>query len=139
MENWKDITQLPDYQVSNLGNIRNKRFNKSKKTFKKKDGRIQVMLNNKGKRYMRFVHRLVAEAFIPNPDNKPQVNHLNGNPSDNRIDNLEWCTPKENIFHSRNITKNGAVVSKLVIENHYQNNPNMKLSDFVQSLINLCK
>lgn len=61
--------------------------------------RVFVKLSS-GKRRGLFVHRLLAAAFIPNPDNKPCVNHKNGNKSDNNLDNLEWCTHKENTDHA---------------------------------------
>lgn len=60
--------------------------------------RVQMIL--KGKRYWFSVHRLVAEKYLPNPDNLPQVNHKDGNKLNNHVDNLEWCTASENIKHS---------------------------------------
>lgn len=65
-----------------------------------KDGYLRVTLRLNGKPRYLSVHRLIAEAFIPNPDNKPQVNHKDGVKSHNYVDNLEWATVKENIVHA---------------------------------------
>lgn len=65
-----------------------------------KDGYEHVVIHIDGKKYRRSIHRLVALAFIPNPNNKPEVNHKDGNKSNNNVDNLEWATSKENINHA---------------------------------------
>ena len=107
-EIWKDIQGYEGiYQVSNLGNVKsldrlstNGRRLKGKllaKTASK--GYVKVTLTNKNMSDNRDIHRLVAEAFIPNPDNKPQVNHIDEDKTNNTVDNLEWCTAKENINH----------------------------------------
>lgn len=72
----------------------------------------QVCLSDNGKHKYRLVHRVVAEAFIPNPEYKPQINHIDGNPSNNNVENLEWCTAKENQWHSLNILKNDPNITK---------------------------
>lgn len=81
--------------------------------YKTPTGYVQVMLKQDGKRKKALVHRLVALAFIPNPLNKPCVNHIDGNKENNSVENLEWCTYSENELHShRKLGK------KLSPENH---------------------
>lgn len=121
-EIWKDITGYENaFEVSNLGNFRSKdRYvpcrwgglrsypGKVLKTETIVEGyqRIVLMKNAVRKRYM--CHRLVAQEFIPNPNNKPFVNHKNGNKADNRACNLEWCTQSENELHSRMVLGNNS-------------------------------
>ncbi len=102
MEEWKDIPGYNgDYQSSTLGNVRNKsgkilkqRINKHRSNYK--------LIRFYGKSPFLKVHRLIALTFIPNPNNKPEVNHINGNKEDNNIQNLEWVTRKENVNHAKN-------------------------------------
>lgn len=89
------------YFVTENGDIINGKNNRILKPFSDCNKGYMVV-EIKGKRYK--VHRIVAETFIPNPDNKPQVNHKNGNKKDNRVSNLEWVTGSENAIHA---IKNG--------------------------------
>ena len=100
-EEWKDVKGFEGlYQISNYGRIKSLRFNKVRlmKPFIKSYYMVELCVNSVRKTFM--VHRLVAEAFIPNPENKPQVNHIDGNKLNPRVDNLEWCTPSENLKHA---------------------------------------
>lgn len=97
MEVFKDIKSNPDYQISNEGRVWSKKSNRYMKLQKDACGylRVQLYMGN-GKGRTEKVHRLVAIAFIDNPDNLPEVNHINHQRDDNRVENLEWITHKEN-------------------------------------------
>ena len=88
------------YWVDNLGNVYNAR--KRLKTFFTKSGYECLKLSKDGVRTHPTVHRLVAETFIPNPLNKSEVNHKDGDKSNNKVSNLEWVTSSENKIHARN-------------------------------------
>lgn len=92
-EAWRDVEGWEDrYMVSNTGKIYSKVNNKLRKTNCTDDGYEAVILSRDGKKARAYVHRLVAKAFVPNPDNLPIINHKDENPSNNNADNLEWCT-----------------------------------------------
>lgn len=97
MEEWKKVIGYEGlYEVSNLGNVRNVRRNTLLR-LSENQGYIQVCLYKNGIRTGLKVHRLVAQAFIPNPYNLKEVNHKDENPSNNIVENLEWCDRKYNI------------------------------------------
>lgn len=115
MEEWRDIKGYEGlYQVSDLGNVRsldrrvvNHRSSSTRlckgqlfSPFDNGNGYLVVSLSMGRKRKNHYVHRLVAEAFIDNPDNKPVINHLDYNTHNNNVTNLEWCTQVENVAHS---------------------------------------
>lgn len=121
-EIWKDIKGYEEkYQVSSLGNVRRLAHYGGRQFVEKGKGKGRRFLSEKtvafnmttpgyysvglcAKKHQ--VHRLVAKAFIPNPENKREVNHINGIKTDNRVSNLEWVTPSENIRHA---IKSGAI------------------------------
>lgn len=118
MEIWKDILNYEGlYQVSNYGNIKSlNRINRNGKTVHEKilsqakgtSGYLQVNLSKDNEAKIFQVHRLVAVAFIDNPDNKPQVDHIDNNKHNNHVENLRWVTGKENM---------GNVITKITLSN----------------------
>lgn len=134
-EIWKDVVGYEGYyQVSNLGNVFRIKSATSKggilKQQKNELGYCFVTLCVKGKRKCCRVHRLVAMAFIPNPQNKEQINHLDYNPSNNCVNNLEWATPKENTVYSIEHMKEAQKghiqpesAKRKIMKLHYKKNP----------------
>jgi hypothetical protein len=96
IETWRE-SKYEGWEVSNLGGIRNKKTGNVLKGSVSKKGYKYVCLNGVGSKRL---HRIVAEAFIPNPNGYTEVNHKNGNKLDNRIYNLEWCTHQQNMHHA---------------------------------------
>lgn len=134
VEIWKDVEDYVGlYQVSNFGNLRtfyakNGKLSCKTKTLlgkKDKDGYIEFSLsdtkNGRKAKYVR-AHRLVADAFLPKPFGKNLVNHKNGIKNDNRVENLEWCTSKENTHHAFENKLHKGVNTKVYINGKYFGN-----------------
>lgn len=116
------IKDFPGYYVTDTGCVYSRYVTaghningriKKLKPNQNEDGYYKVKLRKEGKTYNKFIHRLVAETFVPNPENKPEINHKNGIKTDNRAENLEFCTRSENVKHSyRVLGRKGAFLNK---------------------------
>lgn len=102
---WGEIGENPKYEVSDSGSIRNVRTGKILKQQEVNGYKTVALYNGKQKRYL--VHRIVGKTFIDNPNCLPEINHINGCKSDNRVENLEWCDKFYNQQHRRNVLKRG--------------------------------
>lgn len=99
-EIWKDLPGYPGQEISSYGRLYGKKYKKMRKQQVDKDGYYVTGLSVDNKLQFRRINRLVAEAFIPNPDNLPFVNHKDEDKKNNHIENLEWCTGKQNRRYS---------------------------------------
>ena len=132
-EIWKDIEGAEEYQVSNHGNVRKKNHDKRSPQYRylranknNNGGYLRISLTCNGKSRMVLVHRLVAMAFIENPDGKPVVNHKDGNKTNNHVSNLEWCTVQENTMHAfknglcdQMISKYSKAINQFSLDGHF--------------------
>lgn len=141
-EIWKHVKNYEGvYMVSNLGNVmsmpkKTRKGSRIMKPLKQRYSTVDLCLN--GCIIKKTVHRLVAEAFILNSENKPQVNHINGNKHDNRLCNLEWCTHSENQKHAikeglrtaKGVKNSQSKLGELDVINIYKSTkPNNELSN----------
>jgi hypothetical protein len=109
-----EINGFSDYSISKDGIIYSNKSKKVLKCLKHNHGYCRIaLINDDGKSYSKYVHRLVAETYLPNPENKPQVNHIDGNRNNHKLSNLEWVTQSENDLHSfRKLNRNGSFLGK---------------------------
>lgn len=123
-EIWKDISGYEGlYAISSLGNVRSYYTNKILKQETVRNGYKAVYLNKDGNRSHKYIHILVAEAFLPNPENLPIINHKDENPANNSVDNLEWCTYRYNNMYNGVHIKRAIKQSKQVFQ--YDKNGNL--------------
>ena len=121
-ERWRNVKGFKGYKISNHGRVKSyKRINSGKileGTISKGYLKVSLRKNNKG--HIFLVHRLVALHFVPNHENKPQVNHIDGDKENNHVSNLEWCTPQENVTHAFLNGKFDTTRSPVRGERHYK-------------------
>jgi hypothetical protein len=138
MENFVEVIDFPNYLINKKGVVINKKFNKILSGSKNRKYPVVKLSKNRIK-YTKAIHRLIAINFIPNPLNKKEVNHINGITTDYSISNLEWSTPKENIYHSRHLSKNGSVISRQKIDRLFNDNKHLSNVDLIELLKDNCK
>ena len=125
-----EIKEFPGYYATDQGDIYSRSYNGTGRIQKMHPavvsrGYLMAIFRKNNKSIMRLVHRIIAETFIPNPENKPQVNHKNGNKKDNRVENLEWVTCSENNKHAFRVL--GRKPSRAMLGKFGKDNPRSKI------------
>ena len=126
-EIWKEIEWFDNYQISNLGRVKNIKFDRYVKPLLDNKGYLTVNLYKNGKMKRLLLHRLISIAFIPNPENKPCIDHINTDRLDNRIENLRWCTQKENHNNPLSIVNHGNASRGRIVSEEQKKNQSEKM------------
>ena len=116
VETFVKVDGFENYEVSNLGKVRNIKSGIMLKPWITKDGYLRHCLYKHNKRKNLLLHRIIATAFIDNPGKKPQVNHIDENKLNNDLSNLEWCSVRENIIHGTRTKRVAEKLSQKVIQ-----------------------
>ena len=116
VETFVKIDGFEKYEVSNLGKVRNIKSGRVLKPRLQNNGYLMLCLYKNNKQKNLLLHRIVATAFIDNPEGKPQVNHIDENKTNNDLSNLEWCTARENAIHGTRIKRFSEKNFKKVIQ-----------------------
>ena len=114
------IKNYDNYSISNFGNVKNRKTNRILKPCNDKDGYKKINLCKNGDVKKFTIHRLVAKAFLDNPDNKPKVDHIDNNPANNNVKNLRWCSQKDNLYN-QDKHKNNTTGFKGIVFDKYAN------------------
>ena len=122
VETFVKIEGFENYEVSNLGRVRNIESGKTLKPSLQKNGYLRHGLSKNNKKKYLYLHRVLATAFIDNPERKPCVNHIDENKTNNDLSNLEWCTVKENMRHGTRTKRIAEKLSQKVIQLDLNNN-----------------
>ena len=116
VETFVKIDGFENYEVSNLGKVRNIKSGRILKSHLNHNGYLKHSLYKHDKQKELFLHRIIAIAFIDNPEKKPQVNHIDENKLNNDLSNLEWCTERENLIHGTRTKRVAEKLSQKVIK-----------------------
>ena len=140
-EKYAPIEGFPDYLITSHGRVFSLKYGKMRelKSQINRYGYLSVLFSKNGKQYRKTIHRLVAQAFIPNPENKPEINHIDEDKTNNHVSNLEWMTHKENVNHGTRNERSGKAISKTNSDGRRKGTNNPMAKSVIGFKINGCE